>query len=41
MLRIDNDREYFNTVLGEYLTTQGIIYQSLYVDTPQQKGYAG
>lgn len=37
-LRTDNGREYFNSVLGEYLNEHGIIHQSSCVDSPQQNG---
>lgn len=36
--RTDNGREYFNTVLGQYLATNGIIHQSSCADSPQQNG---
>jgi len=38
ILRIDNGREFFNSSLGSYLSTEGIIHQSSWVDTPQQNG---
>ena len=34
VLKTDSAKEYFETTLGEYLGSQGIIYQSSYVDTP-------
>ena len=40
VLRTDNAKEYFKTVLGDYLLSQGIIHQSSCVDTPQQNGIA-
>ena len=36
VLRTDNGREYFNTILGSYLLEYGIIHQSSFVDSPQQ-----
>lgn len=40
ILRTDNGTEYFNSVLGPYLSQNGIIHQSSCVDTPQQNGVA-
>ena len=40
VLKTDNAKEYFNTVLGSYLLNQGIIHISSCVDTPQQNGVA-
>ena len=40
VFRSDNAKEYFNTILGEYLREHGIINQSSCVDTPQQNGIA-
>ena len=40
VLRTDNARDYFNSILGEYLDKNGIIYQSSWIDTPQQNGMA-
>ena len=37
-LRINNGKEYFNSILGDYLLENGIIHQSSYVDTPQENG---
>ena len=37
-LRIDNGKEYFNSILGNYLLENGIIHQSSCVDTRQQNG---
>jgi len=34
ILRIDNAKEYFSSVLGDYLLQQEIIHQSSCVDTP-------
>lgn len=36
----DNGREYFNTILGPYLSNNGIIYQSSCYDILQQNGIA-
>ncbi|KAL5566604.1 hypothetical protein UlMin_029768 [Ulmus minor] len=38
MLKIDNAREYFNSILGNFLLKEGIIHQSSCIDTPQQNG---
>ena len=38
ILRTDNGKEYFNSVLGNYLINEEIIHQSSYVETPQQNG---
>ena len=40
ILRTDNAKDYFNSVLGEFLKSEGIIHQSSCVDTPQQNGIA-
>ena len=40
VLRTDNAKEYFNTILGTYLLQQGIIHQSSCVNTPQQNRIA-
>ena len=40
VLKTDNAREYFNSILGSYLQSQGIIHQSSCVDTPKQNGIA-
>ena len=40
VLRTDNARDFFNSVLGSYLQSNGIIHQSSCVDTPQQNGVA-
>ena len=34
MLRIDNGTEYFNTILGDYFQSHGIVHQRSCVDTP-------
>ena len=38
ILRTDNGKEYFNSLLGNYLINEGIIHQSSCVETPQQNG---
>ena len=38
VLRTDNGKEYFNSILGDYLLENGIQHQSSCVDTPQQNG---
>ena len=40
ILRTDNGREYYSSILGSYLNENGIIHQSSCVDTPQQNGIA-
>lgn len=40
ILRTDNGREYFNSILGGYFLENGIIHQNSCVDTPQQNGVA-
>ena len=40
ILRTDNGKEYFNSILVHYLSQQGIVHQSTCVDTPQQNGVA-
>ena len=40
ILLINNGREYFNTVLGSYLSKHGIVHQSSCPDTLQQNGVA-
>ncbi|CAN1338667.1 Retrovirus-related Pol polyprotein from transposon TNT 1-94 [Linum perenne] len=40
VLRTDNARDYFNSVMGNYLSQEGIIHCSSCVDTPQQNGIA-
>lgn len=40
VLRSDNGTEYFNSILGDYLRTKGIIHQSSCPNTPQQNGIA-
>lgn len=38
VLRTDNGKEYFNSILSDYLLENGIQHQSSCVDTPQQNG---
>ena len=38
VLRTDNAKEYFNAIVGTYLSQQDIIHQSSCVVTPQQNG---
>ena len=38
ILRTDNGGEYFNSVLRDYLLSEGITHQSSCVDSPQQNG---
>ena len=38
VLRVDNGIEYFKTFQGDFLATNGILYQSFNTDTPQQNG---
>ncbi|CAN1152028.1 Retrovirus-related Pol polyprotein from transposon TNT 1-94, partial [Linum perenne] len=40
VLRTDNARDYFNSALGSFLSTHGIIHSSSCVDTPEQNGIA-
>lgn len=40
ILKTDNAKDFFNSVLGPYLIQQGIIHLSSCVDTPQQNGVA-
>jgi len=40
VLKTDNGREYFTSILGSYLLEQGVIHVSSCVDTPQQNGVA-
>lgn len=41
VLKTDNAREYFASILSDYLSSHGIIHLSSCVDTPQQNGVAG
>ena len=34
VLKIDKAKEYFATILGDYLEHRGIVHQSSYVDSP-------
>ena len=34
VFRSNNAKEYFNSILGAYLMSHGIVHQSFYVDTP-------
>ena len=40
ILRTDNGTEYFNKILGNFLTEKGILHQSTCPDTPEQNGVA-
>ena len=40
VLKTDNAKEYFKSVLGSYLMSQWIVHLSFCVDTPQQNGIA-
>ena len=40
IFRTNNGKEYFNSVLGDFLINHGIIHQSSCVDIPQQNGIA-
>ncbi|CAN1822216.1 Retrovirus-related Pol polyprotein from transposon TNT 1-94, partial [Linum perenne] len=40
VLRTDNAKDYFNTVLGSFLSSRGVIHSSSCVDTPEQNGIA-
>ncbi|CAN1248148.1 Retrovirus-related Pol polyprotein from transposon RE2 [Linum perenne] len=40
VLKTDNARDYFNSILGSFLTYHGIIHSSSCVDTPEQNGIA-
>lgn len=40
VLKTDNAKDYFNSILGSYLSKHGIIHISSCVDTPQQNGVA-
>lgn len=40
VLKTDNAKEYFESTLGSYLLSQGIVHLSTCVDTPQQNGVA-
>ena len=38
VLKTNNARDYFNSIIGEFLLREGIVHQSSYIDTPQQNG---
>ena len=38
ILRTDNDSEYFNYVLNQFLSNHGLLYYSSCVDSPKQNG---
>ena len=40
VLKTDNAKEYFKSILGSYLLSHGIVHVSSYVDTPQQNSVA-
>ena len=40
ILKSDNAKEYFNSILNDYLLSHGIVHQSSYVNTPQENGIA-
>ena len=40
ILITDNAKDYFNTVLGQFLTKHGVVHLSSCVETPQQNGIA-
>ena len=40
ILKSDNAREFFQSILGTYLSCQGIVHLSSCIDTPQQNGVA-
>lgn len=40
VLKTDNAKEYFETMLGDYLESRGIVHLSSRVNTPQQNGIA-
>ena len=40
ILKTNNAKAFFNSILGPYLIQQGIIHLSSCVDTPQQNGIA-
>nr|CAN65095.1 hypothetical protein VITISV_011639 [Vitis vinifera] len=40
ILKSDNARDYFNSIIGEFLAQEGIVHLSSCVDTPQQNGIA-
>lgn len=40
IIRTDNEREYYNSILGDFFAANGMMHQSSYSDTPQQNGVA-
>ena len=40
VFKTDNARDFFNSILGSYLQSHGIVHQGSCVDTPQQIGVA-
>ena len=40
VLHTDNETEYFNSILGDYLLSHGIVHKSSCAGTPQQNGVA-
>ena len=40
VLKTDNAKKYFTSILGDYLLSQGIVHQSSCIDTLQQNGVA-
>ena len=40
VLKTDNAKDYFNSILGSYLSKHGIVHISSCMDTPQQNGVA-
>lgn len=40
IFKSNNARLYFNSIIGEYFQTHGIIHQSSYVNTPQENRIA-
>ena len=41
ILRTNNGTKYLNKYLGIFLLEKGVIHQSTYRNTPQQRGIAG
>ena len=40
VLKSDNERDYFNSIIGEFLLKEGIVHQSSCIDTSQQNNIA-
>ena len=38
VLKTNNAKDYFNSILGEFLLKERIVHQSSCIDTPQQHG---